>query len=324
LRGFGLASVAVVGEVSVNVEAEDLRATNVTLLVVPDDVTSQSLVFGLDFLVKHYMVVDTVKRELRYSPPNESSYAVKLQSRPGFEIQSLVRTSNEISIYPNERILIRAKLCDDSISDVVDGYVDPFCVVSNEGANLEVAYSVSSAKNGYVIVELMNLNPIKVTLKQRTKLGLFVVSGDLVNCVGDGESDGEVTSSCRASDLFDLTNCDLSEAQVDSVKQMLNKRHAAISLHKDDLGKTKTTKHVIDVQGNPPNKQRYRRFQGPLRHETELELQRLEKKGIIERSNSPWASPLVPIRKKTVVCDYVSIIAPSIQLQNEILSRCRI
>jgi hypothetical protein len=164
LRGFGLASVAVVGEVSVNVEAEDLRATNVTLLVVPDDVTSQSLVFGLDFLVKHYMVVDTVKRELRYSPPNESSYAVKLQSRPGFEIQSLVRTSNEISIYPNERILIRAKLCDDSISDVVDGYVDPFCVVSNEGANLEVAYSVSSAKNGYVIVELMNLNPIKVTL----------------------------------------------------------------------------------------------------------------------------------------------------------------
>ncbi|KAF2350021.1 Aspartic peptidase domain [Trinorchestia longiramus] len=185
LIGFGGARVNVIGEVTVTVEEEELCALAFTLLVVPSRTTSQSLVLGLDFLEKYFMMIDTVHRELHYSPPNEKPCILKLKTKPGIEIQSLVRTANEIVIGPNQRILISGKLSDNSICDGTEGCIEPSCVVSGDVLDVEVAYSVGAVRNGHLTVELMNMNPYEVLLKPKTKLGVFVAAHFDVNAVAE-------------------------------------------------------------------------------------------------------------------------------------------
>ena len=100
------------------------------------------------------------------------------------------------------------------------------------------------------------------------------------------------------SELFDLQETNLSNAQKKLVHAFLLKHHKVIGRDENDLGLTKTVEHEIDTQGTVPIKQRYRRFAPPMQLEIRKELDKLMKQGIIEPSMSPWASPLVPIRKK--------------------------
>lgn len=311
LRGFGNTVIPVLGDTSVNIEIEDLQASSFRIVVVPRGVTSRPLVLGLDFLEKHFMVIDTVNRLLLYSPPDEYPHSVQLKTSCGLDVQTTVKTVYNVTILPHELKLIKVRLSDMCIPDGSEGYLEPFSVYSTGGEEIKVAYSLNAVANGHIMVELLNVNPSEVQLKRKTKIGIFCVSSNLVAVIGRdgvgevGESGVSVEKSTRvetsdicAGDLFDFSKSDLSDVQIATVKCMLEKRRAAISLHKHDLGKTSTARHVIDVQGNPPCKQRYRRFQGPLRHEIEEELRKLQDRDIIERSNSPWSSPLVPIRKK--------------------------
>ncbi|XP_018014569.1 uncharacterized protein LOC108671526 [Hyalella azteca] len=316
LRGFGNTVIPVLGDTTVNIEIEDLQASSCRIVVVPRGVTSRPLVLGLDFLEKHFMVIDTVNRLLLYSPPDESPHSVHLKTSCGLDVQTTVRTVDNVTILPHELKLIKVRLSDMCIPDGSEGYLEPFSVHSTCGEEIKVAYSLNAVKNGHIMVELLNVNPSEVQLRRKTKIGIFCVSSNLVSVLGSdgvgesvitsaGESGVSVENSIRvgtsdicAGDLFDFSKSDLSNVQIATVKCMLEKRRAAISLHKHDLGRTATARHVIDVQGNPPCKQRYRRFQGPLRHEIEEELRKLQDRDIIERSNSPWSSPLVPIRKK--------------------------
>ncbi|KAF2345809.1 Transcription factor 25, partial [Trinorchestia longiramus] len=210
LIGFGGARVNVIGEVTVTVEAEELCALAFTLLVMSSRTTSQSLVLGLDFLEKYFMMIDTVYRELHYSPPNEKPCILKLKTKPGIEIQSLVRTANEIVIGPNQRILISGKLSDISICDGTDGYIEPSCVVSGDVLDVEVAYSVGTVRNGHLTVELMNMNPCEVLLKPKTKLRVFVAAHFDVNAIAESS----VSIDVCAGDLFDFSNSRLTYDQI--------------------------------------------------------------------------------------------------------------
>ena len=96
--------------------------------------------------------------------------------------------------------------------------------------------------------------------------------------------------------IINLT--DLSEVQLCKVRALLDRYGHSVSRSDLDLGLTGTVQHKIDVQGSEPVKQRYHRVLGPLKHEVEEQLGELERKGIIEQSDSPWSSPLVPVRKK--------------------------
>lgn len=309
LKGFGSALVDVLGQVEVTIEAKELRTPNFKLLVVPSSASGHSLILGLDFLENHYMIIDTVNRQLIYSPPNTDHVAVPLKTRPGLDIQIVAKIMEETVISPNHRQLFKAKLCNNSVPNDLEGYLEPFAVRASDGLDIEVASSLGMVRNGYIFVELMNMNPVEVIVKPKTKVGIFVIcDSDISVCensvasdnsaVNEDSVENKFSNSVRASDLFDFSKSELSAEETEKVKEMLNKHRNAISLHDRDLGRTATTKHVIDVQGNPPFKQKYRRVQGPLRHEVEQELRRLEGQGVIEKSSSPWSSPLIAVRKK--------------------------
>ena len=66
-----------------------------------------------------------------------------------------------------------------------------------------------------------------------------------------------------------------------------------------DIGKTMLVEMEIDTGNHPPIASK--RYTLPLKHYewVQREIETLEKAGIIERSISPWASPVVIVRKKS-------------------------
>ena len=71
------------------------------------------------------------------------------------------------------------------------------------------------------------------------------------------------------------------------------------STDSSDIGKTPLLEVEIDTGDSPPITQKP--YTLPLKHTTwvERELEILEKAGVIVRSVSPWASPIVIVPKRT-------------------------
>ena len=91
---------------------------------------------------------------------------------------------------------------------------------------------------------------------------------------------------------------DWTEEEQGNVKQLLTEYNDIFALSSMELGKTDIVKHTIKVTNLVPFKERYRRIPPHQFEEVRKHLKEMEEIGAIRRSNSPWASPVVLVRKK--------------------------
>jgi hypothetical protein len=66
----------------------------------------------------------------------------------------------------------------------------------------------------------------------------------------------------------------------------------------DDLGTTHLLEHTINTGSSKPLKQPPRRVPLAFANEEKLVIEQMERQRIIRKSKSPWASPIVLVRKK--------------------------
>ncbi|GFT74516.1 retrovirus-related Pol polyprotein from transposon 412 [Trichonephila clavipes] len=71
-----------------------------------------------------------------------------------------------------------------------------------------------------------------------------------------------------------------------------------LSRNSSDIGHTTVTQHRIDTADHPPIKQHPRRLPFAKQEEVGTLLREMQENDIIEPSSSPWASPIVLVRKK--------------------------
>ena len=91
---------------------------------------------------------------------------------------------------------------------------------------------------------------------------------------------------------------DWSPQQKDKAKQVLHEYSFLFAMNSTDLGKTDLVKHHIELRDYTPIKDRYRRIPPHQYEEVRKHLKEMLDIGAIRRSNSPWASPVVLVRKK--------------------------
>ena len=91
---------------------------------------------------------------------------------------------------------------------------------------------------------------------------------------------------------------DWTEQEQGSIKQLLTDYNDIFALNSMELGKTDIAKHTIEVTNLVPFKERYQQIPPHQFEEVRKHLKEMEEIGAIRRSNSPWASPVVLVRKK--------------------------
>ena len=90
----------------------------------------------------------------------------------------------------------------------------------------------------------------------------------------------------------------LSPAEARELASLLQRHQGVFSTDDNDFGMTTTVQHTIPTETTRPLKDRYRRVPPHLYQEVKDHLKTLLGKGVIRESTSPWASPIVLVRKK--------------------------
>ena len=84
-----------------------------------------------------------------------------------------------------------------------------------------------------------------------------------------------------------------------------------------DFGRTDKVCHSIDIGTAPPIRQPARRISPHRREEVKTLLEQMLEKGVVEPSSSPWASPVVLVRKKDgsmrFCIDYIESLTKSLE-----------
>ena len=93
-----------------------------------------------------------------------------------------------------------------------------------------------------------------------------------------------------------LPEC-LSPLQQQQLNELFKEYQDLFSQGEDDLGNISLLEHGIETHG-PPLRQPYRRQNPVVRREEMTQVQQMLSSNVIRPSNSPWASPVVMVRKK--------------------------
>ncbi|GFV81873.1 hypothetical protein TNCV_1057601 [Trichonephila clavipes] len=149
-----------------------------------------------------------------------------------------------------------------------------------------------------------------ITIPPRTEI---IVPGYIGNdSVPEGEvlaTCSPVTCVCKSSSLLLsnspqqltpdlLENAELSPEQKSSAERLFQEFEDVFSRNSSDIGHTTVTQHRIDTADHPPIKQHPRRLPFAKQEEVGTLLREMQENDIIEPSSSPWASPIVLVRKK--------------------------
>ncbi|GFU93878.1 hypothetical protein TNCV_1661021 [Trichonephila clavipes] len=146
-----------------------------------------------------------------------------------------------------------------------------------------------------------------ITIPPRTEI---IVPGYIGNDKGEVLATcSPVTCVCKSSSLLLsnspqqltpdlLENVELSPEQKSSAEKTVQEFEDVFSRNSSDIGHTTVTQHRIDTADHPPIKQHPRRLPFAKQEEVGTLLREMQENDIIEPSSSPWASPIVLVRKK--------------------------
>ena len=120
-----------------------------------------------------------------------------------------------------------------------------------------------------------------------------------VNAADQGP--GPVVSDDKRQLLWDLVDgcsMNLSEGERDLFFSLLLKHADVFASSTAGLGRTNKVRHHIDTGTAQPIRQTVRRISPHRREEVKALLEQMLAKGVVEPSSSPWAAPVVLVRKK--------------------------
>ena len=181
---------------------------------------------------------------------------------------------------------------------------------------------ITNFQRGRGYIQLTNTNEHPITFYKNQVVGTFEqIKQSSINTLNEIEDDHNVTqipveatksdqerinklySDLKLDDLIDLSN-----EQMTALKDIISKYHHIFHLGDEDtLPEANLPPHKIILDTNKPIRTPYRQIPLALRPEAEKLVDDMVKKGIVERSNSPYHSPAFLIKKgnkQKLVIDY--------------------
>jgi len=276
--------------------------------VVVADVFNDGII-GLRFLKKQRLVLEFASG--------------KLMGEDGEELTTVCRAGTErvCRVTMNENITIRA-----GTRTVVQGraakalaagtwLIEPLAQPGRERPVL-TARTLARGDGVKVPVEIMNPTDEDVLLYRRTSMGILsrLPSPEIVGSIAARAHLTEIKLPDAAvkerevppelQTLIEGIEEDIPEEQRRVLTNLLLEKEDTFKLKGQPLGRTDLVQHEVDTGDARPIKQPVRRPPIHWRETAEIELQKMLDSDVIEPSNSPWASPVVLVKKKDGTARY--------------------
>ena len=285
-------------DMAVKVGQQRLRHT----VIIADCVDSGIL--GLDFMIKHGGQID-----LKSSTMKISNVTIPLVWQ-NQQTCGRVAVAETVLVKAGHRMIVEARSprCLPSGDWLLEPLAKP---LAND--TLAVAKTLSKGGSDSLLMEVMNPTESDVVLYKDTHAAT-VAPVDLfpeVRSISqrDVETSRRVRSAKATKGRVEL-NPELEKLCEDieypltgeenlAVRELLLRNQEAFKFKDRPLGRTDLVKHDIVTTTQQPIKQRARRFPIHQRDEGERLVKEMLGEGVIEPSTSPWASPVVLVKKKS-------------------------
>ena len=241
---------------------------------------SVDLILGTDLFVSHGAILNFREKTLAIGDT-----VVKIFTEEESTFSCLI-TPRRINLKPNSEYIewIKApKAYNESI--LID------CI--NFKGSVEVKGGLFNCSDGFIPVIFRNNSRFREIIKKGTHLGTMETV-----TVNQIQEQKEITGSKKASELMDFSRSELSTDELFRIKALIDKYDHVFSKNEHDLGYCDTNGFKIDTGTAAPIKSRAYRIPYAQQHKINALISDMLKHKIISKSNSPWASPIVLIKKK--------------------------
>lgn len=162
-----------------------------------------------------------------------------------------------------------------------------------------IAHSVSSVDNGKCLIQVMNMSDKEITLNKHSKLvkiqscDLIAQSKDMVNTVQQYDLEPDFQAWGGEINLNHLQS-----HEKEKIVKLLRRFKNIFASDIKDLGCCDTITHKIRLTDNNPVRQKPFRVPHHLQPEMKRQIDQLLEAGIIEPSTTPYAAPVLLVKKQ--------------------------
>ena len=260
-------------------------------------------------------------------PPLEKNLKI---SKPEFDLNQVkghVRLTKSVTIAPFQTIRAPGLMECNQHFKRVNVLVEPDSDRSYESVIPIHEYTVLKPGSYRVSVELQNHSYHKIMIAAKSivakitaanivphSLAPNVETEDMLTQLEDGQHKDQENMNCCSThevpkltpekerllfDKIDLSGADSWDPKlVEEAKQLFREYAHIFALESLDMGHTSMVKHEIRLDNYTPFKERYHRIPPHLFDEVKNHLKEMIEVGAIRKSNSPWASAVVLVRKR--------------------------
>ena len=212
-----------------------------------------------------------------------------------------VTTGRVITVPPRCEVIVNG-IVENATEAATVGLVQPQSTFL-EQHGVGVAATLSRRTGNSIAVRLINTTEDVVSVDKNVHMAIFspVTIIDDVAARSTGEEVNKEEDQEDCEDLihqFDGGLDELTEEEKSQFRALLMKYRGQFMRTDTVMGQTSLVQHQIHTGQHPPIKQRPRREPLGMQGAVKEELEKMLSKGIIEPSNSAWASPIVLVRKR--------------------------
>lgn len=307
-----------IGETNITFQIQD-NVFNHPAVVIRN--LSYDFILGRDFLAQFICSFDLLDGTFTLTPKTPQSTDSHTESIFPFldvdDVPTVMNNKeNEDKIYPvhapfsfilppQTETIIQGKL-DEALQPHIIGLINARSDLPERYSIIGAAEIVAISKENTVPVRLLNPTAQPVKIYRRTKLAeLNIVDQDIETYEMDGkvtnpkkEHEIQEESARDYSSLPDVSKCAFTDPDKERLRNLLYNYRDIFAYKLQDLGRTSLVYHTIDTDENKPIKQRPYRTSPEKREEIDRQVKEMCDQNIAQPSLSPWASPVVLVKKK--------------------------
>jgi transposase InsO family protein len=302
ISGLGDSEVKTLGRIDLGISLLGRVNFNTSQFnVIADNAFSYDIILGRSYLKDNKLIIDMSKSKI--SKMADDGSRVDFYMRKDGKVISIIH--EDIPVYAKDDVNVKNKeimtvpiiariISGEVIKDRSNYYYEG--KIKNKKIR-GVDGIISCLQDDPVVMIMNNLEQNNVTTKIRKGEKIGKISTLIELEPEEVESENINWSKEDIINKIDL-GTQLSKVQKEQVSEMLLETQDVMSKNDKDIGKAAVNPHIIQLTDRSPIWQKPRKFSEPINQEIDRQCNELLELDIIEYSNSQWASPVVPVRKK--------------------------